>query len=164
MEIIAVLAMDEHRLIGAKNGLPWHIPEDMKRFRDLTHGGVVVMGRNTYNSLPEAYRPLPHRRNIVLSREPFDAVESYQSIDAMLAVLRRESIDRCFVIGGAQIYGEFFQRGWIDRVELTLITGTHDGDVYIDEFRDGFDLVSERAFSQGVFQTLVKKSLKCKYS
>jgi dihydrofolate reductase len=90
MKIRAILAMDSHRLIGAKNGLPWHIPEDMKRFRLLTSGQIVIMGKNTYTSLPDGFRPLPNRRNIVISREGIDGVESFASIEACLDTLRIE--------------------------------------------------------------------------
>lgn len=72
MKIIAVLAMTESLLVGSQNGLPWHIPEDMKRFRELTMSSVVIMGRATYFSLPLQFRPLPGRRNIVLSHEPIE--------------------------------------------------------------------------------------------
>lgn len=70
MEIVAVLAMTESLLIGARQGLPWSLPEDMRHFREITNRGVVIMGRNTYLSLPERFRPLPGRRNIVLSMSP----------------------------------------------------------------------------------------------
>jgi dihydrofolate reductase len=98
MKIRAILAMDSHRLIGAKNGLPWHIPEDMKRFRLLTSGRVVIMGKNTYTSLPDGFCPLPNRRNIVISREGIDGVESFASIEACLDVLRSDGVKEVFVI------------------------------------------------------------------
>lgn len=60
--------MTEERLIGKDGQLPWHIPEDLKHFQNLTKGKIVIMGKNTYYSLPEKYRPLPKRRNIVLTR------------------------------------------------------------------------------------------------
>lgn len=88
MKITAILAMDESLLIGKKDGLPWHIPEDLKRFNSLTRGHIVVMGRNTYFSLPEKYRPLPHRRNIVITREAIDGIETFSSIENFLDAMK----------------------------------------------------------------------------
>lgn len=67
MKIIAILAMTDKGIIGHDNSLIWNIPEDMKHFRELTSGNVVIMGKNTYFSLPEKFRPLPNRRNIVFT-------------------------------------------------------------------------------------------------
>lgn len=156
MRIIAVLAMDKNRLIGNNNSLPWHIPEDLKHFRTLTEGHTVVMGKNTYYSLPEAYRPLPRRRNIVLSRHPFEAVESYTSPERLIESLQKESVEQIFIIGGVQVYTTFFQKNLIDTVELTLLDGEYTGDLYIPEFRDSFRVIRERPFSHGTFQTLIR--------
>jgi dihydrofolate reductase len=90
MHITAILAMDSTLLIGASNKLPWHIPEDLKRFQQFTKGHIVVMGKNTYYSIPESHRPLPNRRNIVITREPIMGVECYPNIDAFLAAMERE--------------------------------------------------------------------------
>ncbi len=90
MKITAVLAMTDDLLIGNSGTLPWHIPADLKHFKEITDGGIVVMGKNTYLSLPETYRPLPNRRNIVLSRSGFDEIESYSSIEEMLKSLENE--------------------------------------------------------------------------
>jgi dihydrofolate reductase len=158
MKIRAILAMDIHRLIGARNGLPWHIPEDMKRFRLLTSGQVIIMGKNTYHSLPDGFRPLPNRRNIVISREGIDGVESFASIEESLDSLHSEGVQEVFVIGGAMIYNQFFEKWLIDQVDLTLIDGTYDGDIYVDEFRDQFHEIDREVFSQGSFITLVRNS------
>ena len=155
MKIVAILAMDPSRLIGSKNGLPWHIPEDLRRFKDMTTWHAVVMGRNTYFSLPEKFRPLPNRRNIVLTRTSIEWIETYASIDEFLKVLWSQNIT-CFLIWGAQIYNQFFERKIVDSVELTLVDGIHDGDVYIDEFRSDFSEISNTQFSQWFFITLVR--------
>lgn len=90
MEIIAVLAMTDSLLIGSKNGLPWHLPEDMKRFKELTTDGIVIMGKTTYFSLPPKFRPLPNRRNIVLSASAIEGVETFESIEVLLSSLEKE--------------------------------------------------------------------------
>ena len=76
--------MDHARLIGSNNSLPWHIPEDLRRFREFTTGYTVLMGKNTYFSLPEKVRPLPNRRTIVMTRGQIDGVETFSSIDEFL--------------------------------------------------------------------------------
>lgn len=148
--------MDESLLIGKSNWLPWHIPEDMKRFREFTTGGVVVMGRNTYFSLPEKVRPLPNRRNIVITRESIDGIECYPGIDVFLEAMKQDGIPDCFLIGGASLYDQFFVQGIVDRVELTLLHGTHEGDIFVHEFRSQFRVVASSDFDQGQFITLEK--------
>jgi dihydrofolate reductase len=99
MQITAILAIDSSMLIGSKNGLPWHIPEDMKRFKEFTTGCIVVMGRNTYLSLPDKFRPLPNRRNIVITRTMIDGVECYSSIELFIGAMQKEKIEQIWLIG-----------------------------------------------------------------
>lgn len=110
MKIIAVLAMTDTLLIGSKNGLPWHLPEDMRHFKELTKGWVVVMGKTTYFSLPESFRPLPGRRNIVLTRTPIEGITCFDDIDTLVRTLSAEGVENIYIIGGAQIYDTFFAR------------------------------------------------------
>ena len=72
VRVLVIVAMDEGRVIGFENKLPWHITEDMKRFAQLTTGHTVLMGRKTYQSLPDKFRPLPNRKNIVVTGKPQD--------------------------------------------------------------------------------------------
>lgn len=90
MKITAVFAMDEMCGIGKNGTLPWHIPEDMKHFRDLTMGKVVIMGSRTYESLPVQFRPLPGRTNLVLSKYPLDGIQTFESIPDLLEYCQRE--------------------------------------------------------------------------
>ncbi len=156
MYITAILAMDHSLLIGAKNALPWHIPEDMKRFREFTTGGIVVMWKNTYLSLPAKVRPLPNRRNIVLTREVLEGVECYASIDDFLEAMSAEQIDHCFLLWGATVYDQFFSQGLVDRVELTLVDGSHEGDIFVREFRSEFQEMTSEDFDKWKFLTLIK--------
>ncbi|MBC7498548.1 dihydrofolate reductase [Candidatus Gracilibacteria bacterium] len=158
MQITAILAMDSSLLIGSKNGLPWHIPEDMKRFKEFTTGGIVVMGRNTYLSLPERFRPLPNRRNIVITRTEIDGVECYSSIELFISAMQKKTVEQVWLIGGASLYDQFFARGLVDRVELTLLDGEHEGDIRVSEFCSDFHEISSTEFSQGRFITLVRNS------
>ena len=120
MKITAILAMTEKRLIGRDNELAWHIPEDLVHFKNLTLGQVVIMGRNTFFSIPEKFRPLPGRRNIVLTREKIDNIDCFSGISEMLRALENEQ-RKIFVIGGASLYNQFFEKNLIDSVELTLL-------------------------------------------
>lgn len=120
--------MDRNRVIGVGGKMPWHLPDDLKRFRRLTNGGTVVMGRKTFESIGRA---LPGRRNIVVTHRPdFDApgCEVVASLDDAL----RED---AFVIGGGEIYAQALPRA--DRMELTLVdVRLPDGDTYFPAWRE----------------------------
>ena len=150
--------MDSSLLIGSKNGLPWHIPEDMKRFKEFTTGGIVVMGRNTYLSLPDKFRPLPNRRNIVITRTAIDGVECYSSIDLFIDAMQNETVEKVWLIGWASLYDQFFAHWLVDQVELTLLDGEHEWDIWVSEFRLDFYEVSSIDFSQGRFIKLARNS------
>ena len=115
--------------IGRNNALLWHLPEDMARFKALTLGHPVIMGRKTWASLPAKFRPLPGRRNIVLSRDAglqLDGAECFVSLtDALAACADAAHVS---VIGGAQIYAEALPLA--DRLELTEIDADFDADVF----------------------------------
>ncbi len=141
--------MDEHLLIGRRNALPWHLPEDLKRFREITAGWTVVMGKNTYFSLPEKFRPLPNRRNIVISREKIEGIETFSNIDSFLDTMIHEWVGEVCLIGGATLYDQFFEKSLVDEVELTLVHGDHigwDGNIYVQEWRDNFNILSSDPF------------------
>jgi dihydrofolate reductase len=124
----------ERRVIGRDGGLPWRLPSDMKHFRELTTGGTVVMGRRTWESLPERFRPLPDRRNIVLSHslQPAPPAEAYTSLESALAAAGTDA----FVIGGGATYAETLPLA--DRVYATEIASEVEGDTYFPAL-DGAD-------------------------
>jgi len=133
--IIAALA-EENRVIGVDRDLPWHISEDLKRFKRLTSGYPLLMGRRTFESILHQFGgPLPNRRNVVLTShgglERYDGVEAYGSIaEAMDAV---EGEERVFIGGGGNVYEQFLEKA--DRLELTLIEGSYEGDTYFPPYR-----------------------------
>ncbi|MFT3714983.1 MAG: dihydrofolate reductase [Gordonia sp. (in: high G+C Gram-positive bacteria)] len=103
MTIALVWAQDRVGAIGRDNTIPWHVPEDMARFKEVTGGGTVIMGRKTWESLPENFRPLPGRRNIVLTRSAgftADGAEVATSLEDALDLVGRVAA----IIGGSQIY------------------------------------------------------------
>lgn len=135
-----VVAMGRGRVIGKDNGLLWHIPDDLKRFKALTLGHPVIMGRKTWESLPERFRPLPGRTNIVITRqggyEATGAIVAHSLDEARAAAARAEGGEEVFIIGGAQLYSEALPSA--DRLNLTLIDDTKEGDSYFPEYEDGF--------------------------
>ncbi|MBS0352560.1 MAG: dihydrofolate reductase [Proteobacteria bacterium] len=120
-------------VIGIENRLPWHLPEDMKFFRETTRGKPVIMGRKTWESLPDAFRPLPGRLNIVVSRNPdFQAAGGrvVASLEAALAAAGDAEI--AFVIGGAELYRQALPLA--DRLLLTEIDRDYAGDALFPDF------------------------------
>lgn len=138
--ISIVVAMGRNRAIGKGNTLLWHIPDDLKRFKALTLGHPVIMGRKTWESLPEKFRPLPERTNIVVTRqagyEAGGATVANSLEDARAAAARASGNEEIFIIGGAQLYAEALPS--THRLYLTLIDDTKEGDVYFPEYESEF--------------------------
>ena len=125
-----IVAMDKNRLIGSKNALPWHLSHDLKRFKAITMGKPIVMGRKTFESIG---KPLPGRRNIVITRNTdYSAAgcDVVQSLDAAIAYAA--TADECIVIGGVQIYEQALPR--VKRIYLTQIDYAFSGDAWFPEF------------------------------
>jgi len=131
--IAYVVAMDENRLIGRNNDLPWRLPDDMAWFRRHTIGKPCLMGRKTYDSLPVRFRPLPGRLNIVVTRnadyEAPGAVVVHSVEDALRAAGEVEEI---IVVGGADLFRRLMPV--VDRLYLTRIHGAAEGDVFFPEY------------------------------
>jgi dihydrofolate reductase len=135
--LIAVAAMSNNRVIGSKGTLPWHFPEDLKFFKNLTSGHPVLMGRKTYESIG---RPLPNRQNIILSKtmnQPALGTDLYKSIDDFIADFKDHS-DPIFIIGGAQIYSTLMNM--TREIYLTHIHMDYDGDAKFPSFETEFTL------------------------
>jgi dihydrofolate reductase len=122
-----VWAQSANGVIGRNGALPWHLPEDLKHFRSLTAGATVLMGRRTWESLPPRFRPLPGRRNLVLSRTPQEGVETFPDLPRALAVVSGD----VWVIGGATVYTATLP--FADRMVVTEIRELFDGDAQAPE-------------------------------
>jgi dihydrofolate reductase len=120
-----VWAQDERGVIGRDGALPWHLPEDLAHFRSLTRGATVVMGRATWESLPERYRPLPGRRNVVLSRQPGYPAPGADVRGSLTAALA-DAEGPVWVIGGARVYEQ--AQSLADRAAVTEVDVRVDGD------------------------------------
>ena len=134
-EIVIIAAVAKNRVIGRDNQLIWNIPEDMAHFKTLTQGHTVLMGRKTWESLPPRFRPLPGRRNIVITRQAGYAAPGAELADSLEAGLALATADEMvFVIGGAEIYQQAI--GLADRLELTELELSPAGDAWFPEVSD----------------------------
>ncbi|MGF7532897.1 dihydrofolate reductase DfrA [Bacillus mexicanus] len=125
-----IFAMDANRLIGKDNDLPWHLPNDLAYFKKVTSGHSIIMGRKTYESIG---RPLPNRKNIVVTSAPasqFPGCTVVSSIKDVLDIC--SDSEECFVIGGAQLYTALFP--YADRLYMTKILHEFEGDRHFPEF------------------------------
>jgi len=153
-EFSIIVAMDQGRGIGKDGGLPWHLSSDLKHFKEVTVGfddnkkNVVVMGRRTWESLPERFRPLPGRLNVVLSRQNTLALPegclAFSSMESALNFLdARADIARVFVIGGAHIYEQALKFPQCRTLYVTEINDMFDCDVFFPEIPDDFQKCSQ---------------------
>ena len=128
-EITIIAAVSENNVLGKNNKLIWHIPDDLKRFKKLTLGHSVIMGRKTFESIA---KPLPQRKNIILTRN-----KNYKAKGALIAHNVKEALNFCendnqpFIIGGGEIYKLFM--GISNKIELTRIHKSYDGDAFFPE-------------------------------
>jgi len=144
-----ILAMDQNRAIGKDNKLPWHLPEDLKFFKETTQGKIMIMGRKTFDSLG---RVLPGRFHIVITRQDLNSdherVRYVSSLDEAIKISQQmipQWPDEVFIIGGAEIFKQSIDR--VDRIYLTKIEKTVDGDTFYPEVNwNEFDLVKQSHF------------------
>lgn len=139
------------RVIWNKWKLPWNLPEDLQKFKEITTGHTIIMGRKTYESI---WRPLPNRRNIVLSSKEIQWVEVYHDIDDLLEALQ-EIDDEIFIIWGENIYKQLLD--FADKIYLTEIKESYDGDTYFPVFEDKFEEVERESFEKFDFVIYNKK-------
>jgi len=127
MNINLIMAMSQNGVIGVDNEIPWRLPEDMVRFKALTKGCPVVMGRKTWDSLPALFRPLPYRKNIVLSKQTLslEGAECFDNVGDVLQLCRYSK--DVWIIGGRNIYDLFMPLA--NRLEITKIHKDFEGDV-----------------------------------
>ncbi len=149
MQLIIIAALNRKRVIGKDGKLPWHISEDLKRFKRLTVGHTVLMGRKTFESMG---KPLTERRNVVLTSKKIPGVETYPTITEALSALKDE--EKIFVIGGGKIFEQFLDK--VSDLFLTIVDDDVDGDTFFPSyehlFGTHFTLVSEEKHDGFVFR------------
>ncbi|VVA44375.1 Dihydrofolate reductase [Candidatus Roizmanbacteria bacterium] len=145
MQVSIIAAIGKNRELGKDNKLLWHIPEDFKRFKTLTSNHIVIMGRKTYESLPEKFRPLPDRVNIVVTRDLNYAVEGVivcHSIEKAIEKGKKYEKKEIFIIGGAQIYSLGIK--YADKLYLTLVDKEYpDADTFFPDYSQFNKIVFE---------------------
>lgn len=135
-----IWAQAHDRVIGAAGGMPWHVPEDLAHFKELTTGSTVVMGRKTWDALDPRFKPLPGRRNIVVTRDPAwgdDGAEVAHTLDEALAA----ATSPFWVIGGAELFAATIDRA--DRLEVTELDLDVDGDTWAPPIGSGWQVASK---------------------
>lgn len=138
MNISAIVATDINGLIGKGNTLPWHLPADLKYFKEVTTGKTVIMGKNTFLSLG---RPLPNRKNVVVTSQNLndERIETFKTLEEAI-----KNNPDSFIIGGAQIYKYALENNLIDTLYVTVIDHDFgDGDAYFNYDKSKWKLVSE---------------------
>ena len=131
MKISLIVAMASNRVIGLNNQMPWHLSADLKKFKKITMGSPVLMGRKTYQSIG---RPLPGRTNIIISRNPDYRQDGCVVVNTIESALKTggENADELFIIGGSDLYNAMLPIA--DSIYLTLINKAFDGDTFFPDF------------------------------
>jgi dihydrofolate reductase len=147
LQLTAIVAMTPDRVIGRAGTLPWHLPEDLAFFKRTTSGHPIVMGRKTYESIG---RPLPKRRNIVLTRDETWRAPGVEVIHRPEDLARLPELDgRVFIIGGSEIYAAFLPE--LDDLLVSHLFAEHEGDTRFPEFKGRFP-VSELLETHEAFE------------
>jgi dihydrofolate reductase len=154
MKLILIAAVNRKRVIGVDGRIPWHISDDLKRFKRLTTGCTVLMGRKTFESIG---KPLPNRRNVVLSSRSIAGVETFMSFDSAIDALQSE--EKVFVIGGGQLYERTLERA--DEILLTVVDSDADGDTFFPPYEEflseHFTLTEEETHEGFVFKDYTRR-------
>jgi len=133
MGVSLIVAVAENGVIGKDNDLIWHLPKDMHFFKKTTLGHHVIMGRKNFESIPHKYRPLPDRTNVVITRQSGYKAEGsivVNSVESALQIAKQNGDKEPFIIGGGQIYKLALEANLIDKIYLTKINQTFDGDTF----------------------------------
>jgi dihydrofolate reductase len=130
----------------------WHLPNDMRFFKETTENQIVVMGRKNYDSIPEKYRPLPNRENVILTKNTsFEASNCsvFHSLDAALSAYQSDKNRKFFIIGGGQIYKLALEAKILEEMFITHIDGNYDADTFFPDFNES-DWNKELLMSQAI--------------
>lgn len=137
MKVSLIVAKAANEAIGKDNDLIWHLRDDMRYFSETTKGHYVIMGRKNFDSIPDKYRPLPDRPNVIVTRNPdFSAEECVVvgSVEEGIEIARKNGEKEAFVIGGGQIYYTALQNDLLDKLYITYVHHEFDADVFFPEY------------------------------
>ena len=137
MKISIIVAISKNNAIGKDNQLIWNLPKDMKFFMDTTLNHPVIMGRKNFESIPEKYRPLKNRTNIIITKNNTYKADGCLVVntieDSLTKAKEDKSVEEIFVIGGGQIYRKFLEENLVDKMYITHIDETFEGDTFFPE-------------------------------
>ena len=145
MRVSLIVAVSENGVIGKDNDLIWHLPKDMKFFKDTTQGHHVIMGRKNFESIPHKFRPLPNRTNVIVTRQSGYVAENcvvVNSVEESIEVAKKNGDTEPFVIGGGQIYKVALENNMIDRIYLTRIHHIFEGDTFFPNLSEDWKVIS----------------------
>jgi dihydrofolate reductase len=159
--IVLIAAVAENNALGKDNELVWHLPNDFKRFKELTSGHYIIMGRKTFESFP---KPLPNRTHVVITRQ-----QNYQPEGCIVVNSIENAIKACpenetiYIIGGGEIYNQALSLS--DKIEITKVHGDFEADAFFPEINDkdwklvqsSLNKKDERHLYDYTYQTFVKK-------
>lgn len=139
MKIYLIVAVAEkNNAIGKDNQLLWNLPKDMNFFKEITSGFPIISGRKNYESIPEKFRPLPNRENIVITRNinyPSDGCFVVSSLESAIEKAKSFHKSKCFIIGGGQIYREALDKSVVDEMYITWVKGDFEADTFFPELQ-----------------------------
>ncbi len=146
MIVSLIVAVSENGVIGKNNDLIWHLPKDMKYFKEKTLGHHIIMGRKNFESIPHKFRPLRNRVNIIVTRN-----KDYTAKDCIIATSIESAIDysksnkedEVFIIGGGEIYKQSIQKNLVDKIYLTRVHADFDGDTFFETPSSNWMIESE---------------------
>jgi len=136
MKVSLIVAVAKNNAIGKNNDLLWHLPADMKHFKQLTSGHCVLMGRKNFESIPEKFRPLPNRTNIIITRNKDLQIENckvFNSIKEGIEFAKSTGEQELFIIGGGEIYRESLEQNLIRKIYLTRVHQSFEADTFFPE-------------------------------
>ena len=137
INISLIVAMDLERGIGRNNDLMWHLPADMHFFKETTKGHVVIMGRKNFDSIPEKYRPLPGRQNVILTRNRLFQAENclvFHSLNDSFSHFKDEKSRKLFIIGGGEVYRLALESDQLTEMFITTVNKVYGADTFFPEF------------------------------
>jgi len=145
MKVSLIVAVSENRVIGKDNDLIWHLPKDIRFFKETTLNHHVIMGRKNFESIPHKYRPLPNRTNVIITRQADYTDEGcvvVNSIEAALEIAKQNGDTEPFIIGGGQIYKLALEANLVDKIYLTKVRHSFAGDTFFPKLDDSWEEVS----------------------
>lgn len=133
MKIAVIVAVDQENGIGKNNDLMWHLPDDLKFFKDTTAGHIVIMGRKNWDSIPERFRPFKNRENVVITRNrdfQAEGAHVFHSMEEALEAYKNENGRTVFIIGGGEIYRQAIELNCVDEFFITRVDHRFDADTF----------------------------------